>query len=131
LDRGELPVLLLMDWWARFAPEDAFTWARREGMASDPNVLTAVFEAWGAQDPEGALAALDALRNRTWRDAAVTGLVYGWGDADAAGALAWLRTLPQGFERQTAISHLVRRKLMREGVAPTLRWAEAMEDEPQ
>jgi hypothetical protein len=127
---GEVAVVLLAEWWARFDPAGAFEWAQRERMANAPLVTMAVVRAWAEREPEEAARAIGGIANRERRRDAVDALVRGWNDSGEPGLVDYLSGLPPGIERQRAISVVARRKVYRDGLEETIRWAEALPDEP-
>src|SRR5215468_11707 len=77
MDLGDVELILLAEWWARFDPEGAFAWSRGDWRARDPAVLSAVARAWARTDPAAVLARAPTLSDRE-RWAVVDAAIRGW-----------------------------------------------------
>lgn len=130
VDLGDVSNVLLAEWWARHDPATAFDWARREGRANTPVLATTVVHAWAERDPEEAARAIEGIADPERRRQSVDALVRGWYDSGRPGLLDYLSGLPRGIDRQRAISVVTRRKVHREGIEQTFRWAAALPDDP-
>jgi hypothetical protein len=130
IEVGDVAIVLLADWWARLDPAGAFAWAQRERMANTAVVMTAVVRAWAERKPEEAARAIEGIPRTEWRRDSVDALVRGWNDSGKPGLLDYLSGLPRGIDRQRAISVVARRRVYRDGLEQTFRWAQALPDDP-
>lgn len=133
IDLGDSELVLFGTWWARFDPRAAVRWTDHHWPArySTP-VVKAVFREWGRSDPDGALIAARAAPNQwsqlQWSEAALRG----WDESRLDGALEYAENLPPGMERQWALYTVTRRRVLRDGPADAIAWAEALpEDDPK
>lgn len=122
---------LLIDWWARYDPEGAFTWLHERRRQGNPVLLTALVRSWATRAPLAARRAIDALPRRREQDSTqvIRALVQGWNASGTPGVEAYLIALPSDVNRQVALTGLTIDKVRRDGVEETIRWAEALPDD--
>lgn len=128
LDQGDIDLVLLAEWWARFDPQAAFDWAHEEWRAEHPGVVRTVLRAWAREDPEAALAAASTAGQQSLRNSYRQAVIAGWEESGRSGLLEFVEQLPPGGERQRAIATLARRMVLRHGVEESFRWAESVPD---
>jgi hypothetical protein len=128
LDRGDVDLALLVDWWVGFDPEGAFEFTSREWRADHPAIVVSLLRAWARRDPRDALAA--AQRSGLNRAGApyLHAVLAGWDASGEPGLFEYVASLPGGADRQRAISVLARRRVLRDGPEEAFRWAEALPD---
>jgi hypothetical protein len=119
---------LLINWWARYDPEGAFTWLHERRRQGNPVLLTALVRSWATREPIATRRAIDALARRREQDLTqvVRALVQGWNASGTPGVEAYLIALPSDTNRQVALTALAIDKVRRDGVEETIRWAEAL-----
>jgi hypothetical protein len=121
---GDVEVMLLAEWWARFDPEAALEWTRREAIGRHPSVAATALRTWAARDPEAAKQVVEKNPSPEQRRASTEALIQGWEESGQPGLTDYVANLPFGVERQTAVARMARRKVLREGTEATFRWAE-------
>jgi hypothetical protein len=127
LDVTDIELVLLAEWWASFDPEAAFVWSALGWRGEHPWIRDAIFRAWGRSDPKVALMrAGTAMGNRMSYMRAV---MIGWDESGQPGLFETVRGLGTSTERQTLIDAMVRRRMTRDGVESTMRWAEALPED--
>lgn len=118
---------LLVEWWGRLDAPSAYQWLAVRQWIGNPVLTRAVIRAWARQDPAAARETVESTAGRD-RGRLIAALAEGWFDADRKGVEDYLVALPPGAERQLAIAGLARQRVLRDGIEPTLRWAEALPD---
>ncbi len=134
LDAGDTELVLFGEWWAGFAPREALQWTEENwNTRQSVPVVRGVMRAWGRSDPLTAIEAASAVapndvQRRLWVDY----VLRGWDESVIDGALSFVESLGHGPERQWALTVLTRRRVMRDGPAAVIEWAEALPeyDEP-
>jgi hypothetical protein len=135
IDATNLPVdpvalVILADWAAGLDPRDAF---RRVGALRNRDSYAAAYAVvrrWARQDPAEARRAVEAVNDPRGLDPLYEALVMGWAErlGDQA-PWAFVEAMPMGVTRQKLIQTLVGRKMVVEGVEPTLRYVESLPDD--
>jgi hypothetical protein len=120
IERGEIDLVLLAEWWARFDPEGALRWTGADFRADNARVKAAVYRAWARRDP-GALPAAEADKGPLW-EASLIGALEGWEESGRPGLLEYVEAMPAGPARRTALGVVARRKVMRDGPEEAFRW---------
>jgi hypothetical protein len=130
IDTGDLELVLLMDWWARFDPAAALAWARDIRIGWHPAVLAAAARVWARSDPETAGATIRrSIGDERLLAAATAGFVRGWEESGRGGLEEYLAELPPGTPR--GIEALARIKVARGDPERAIAWAEGLpEDGP-
>lgn len=129
LDRGDIDLVLLATWWARFDPEGAYRWTQREWSADHPLAVGAVFHTWALRDPHAAVAAAADVPNPQLRTGYTHQAIAGWEESGQPGVLEFVRSLPETADRQRAIAVLARRRVLRDGVEASFEWADQLDDD--
>jgi len=121
---------LLIDWWARYDGDGAFTWLHKSRRQGNPVILTALVRSWATRAPVFAMRAIDALPPRGYDSSQVIrALVLGWNANGARGLEEYLIALRSDVSRQVALTGLAIDKVRRDGVEETIQWAEALSDD--
>jgi hypothetical protein len=130
LDTGDVEMVLLVDWWAGFAPQDALEWAHASGIGWHPAVVTAAVRAWARSDPEAASRGLRGLAmDDRLMSAGLLGLVRGWEESGHRGLEDFLERSAGGDEASIrAIDAVARGKVLRDGAEAGIAWAEGLPD---
>ncbi len=130
LDTGDTELVLFGEWWAGFAPRDALDWTEANWNARQSiPVIRGIMRAWGRTDPRFAIqAATMAAPNDAQRRLWVDYVLRGWDESVIDGALSYAKALGHGPERQWALTVLIRRRVMRDGPADVIAWAESLPD---
>jgi hypothetical protein len=126
-DIGDIELVLLAEWWAAFDPEAAYTWSFETWRANHPAIRLAVLRGWGRVDPAAAL--LRASVASTSPAEHMRAVIAGWDESGRPGLYETLRGMGPGAERQRLIEMIARRRVLRDGIEPTFRWAEALPDD--
>ena len=125
LDIGDFELEMLADWWARFDPEAALTWARSDWRAAHMGVLEAVLRAWARIDPQAALAEAESENRPIQQVTLVSAVLRGWEEGGHPGALDFAMGLPGEYGmRVNAV--MIRRRVMRTGADATIAWFESL-----
>ncbi len=118
---------LLIDWWARYDPEGAFTWLLKSRRQGNPVLMTALVQSWATRAPIFASRAIEVLSARPQDSSQIIrALVQGWNASGAPGVEEYLIALKSDVSRQVALTGLAIQKVQRDGVEETIRWAEAL-----
>lgn len=122
---------LLIDWWARYDAEGAFTWLHERRRQGNPVLLTALVRSWATRAPIAARRAVEGLPQRREQDVTqvVRALVQGWNASGESGVDEYLISLVSDVNRQIALTGLTADKVRREGIEHTILWAEALPDD--
>lgn len=121
---------LLIDWWARYDADGAFTWLHNSRRKGNPVILTALVRSWATRAPVFATRAIDALPPRGHdSNQVILALVQGWNASGVPGVEEYLIALRSDVSRQIALTGLAIDKVRRDGVEETIRWAEALSDD--
>jgi hypothetical protein len=127
IDTGDVELILLADWWARFDPAAAYDWAHDSGIGWHPAVLTAAVRGWARQDPEAAGEKIRlSIQDGRLMTAAIIGLVRGWQESGRDGLEAHLAELPAGAPR--GLDMLARTQVARAGPDQAMAWAQGLPD---
>jgi hypothetical protein len=135
IESTNLPVdavalVILADWAAGLDPQDAF---RRAGAIKHRDNLTAayaVIRRWARQDPAEALRAVEGVNDPRGVDPLYEALVVGWAERVGDQApWAFVEAMAMGPSRQKLMGTLIGRKLVVDGVEPTLRYVESLPDD--
>jgi len=122
---GDPEIVLFVEWWARFDPESAFDWTRKNWEANLPSVSASAVRAWARVDPQAAYRAAGPLdsKDRPFSPYVVA-LIAGWAESGKPGLDEFIASLPANHESR-ATTVFLRRKIRRDGPVPTIAWAEA------
>jgi hypothetical protein len=122
-------LLLIVEWLARHDPEGAYAWVQVHGGHQSPVVLRGLIRAWAARDPAAARGVISEGHTIRKSDQLTSALVEGWLESGLPGVEEYLVEMPPSNQQQFAISALVRRLIVRDGIDAALRWVEALPDE--
>jgi len=123
-------VLLVTDWAASFDPHDALRRAVALEHSESSAAVSAALRRWARQEPDEALRFAESIHDPRGTDRLFQALVMGWAERVGDPApWSYVRNLPMGPSRQKLIRTLVGRKLVLEGVEPTLRFVESIPDD--
>jgi hypothetical protein len=128
LDRGDVELVLLVDWWSRFDPDGATDWAKTSWRAEHPRVQYAIVRRVAARDPERALELFRREVGPKLRDfsAHLEGLIVGWYESGQSGLIAFIQSQPSLELRQQSFGTLGRLVVLEKGIEDAIRWAEAI-----
>ena len=133
LDRGQVELILFAEWWAAFDPEAAHSWTQEFWSAQHPNVEPAAVRVWARDDPQTALEHVLSRSNLnstpTLHSALIDALVVGWFESGREGLLEWVAGLKNASLQQAGLATLARRRVLRDGPAATIAWADGLPDE--
>src|SRR5262245_18051960 len=126
-DTGDVELVLLADWWARFDPKAAFDWAHQSKVGWHPSVLAAVIRVWAEQDPVAAGQAALSVQDERLLQAALVGVVRGWEASSQDGLEEFLSARPPGSAAGgRAIEASTRGKVARGTPEAAMAWAESL-----
>lgn len=128
-DAGPVAYLMLADWWAAFDPEAALVDTLHWPLHDRQLGVEAVVRAWARRDARAAATAVEDMQRPERRERALLGLVAGWQESGHEGLFTYIEKLPSGLMRQRALEVFMARKVTRDGVEATLRFAEAQPDD--
>lgn len=132
ISSGDPELAAIATWLAQHDPDHAFRWAMSERYASHPWVVSAVLRSWARQDPKAATQAYYSIQQAASLGTALAAVVVGWDEGGHPGLAKFLQSFEQGQTPQIAIEALVQRRIVRDGIEPTIRWAEELpEDDPR
>jgi hypothetical protein len=126
LERGDLEYALFANWWARFDPQAAFTYAFLHLRLDHPRVILEIVRVWGREDPLGAVASgslsgLD-LQMPDLLGEFVDQLVVGWFESGNPGLEDWIMGLETAEAASAGMKALARMHVLRDGDEKTLEW---------
>lgn len=120
---------LLVDWWARYDPDGAFTWLKTNRRQGNPVILTSLVYSWASREPVFASMGIEVLSPRQQEaHQVVSALVQGWNASGAPGLEEYLIGLRSDVSRQIALTDLAVDKVKRGGIDDTILWVEALPD---
>ena len=126
LDRGDLEYVLFIDWWARFAPIEAYRYTLQHLRTEYPRTVLAAARAWARNDPEGAVASgffLDPKApTKNYRADMLDALVVGWFESGKPGLQEFLSGLSSLNDVTRGMRTYARLHVLREGTEETLEW---------
>jgi hypothetical protein len=124
LDLGDVDLVLLAEWWARFDPEGAYEWTGQDWRADEPAVILMVLRAWARSNPEKALSRAHAIASPQLRNVALDAALAGWDESGKPGLLEYVEAMQEPWDRQRMVYAIARRKVLRDGAEAAFRWAE-------
>ena len=128
LDRGDLEYALFIEWWGRYAPQEALAYTVRGKLRGmHPRLRGTAVRVWARQDPQGALAT-GWLRDPTQHDGtldrvSLDALVVGWWESGEPGLEEFLNGLEIISDKTRGMRTYARRRIFRDGASETLEWA--------
>jgi hypothetical protein len=131
MDLGQIELILLADWWARFDPHAALDWAESDFRTMHNHVIPqAVIRSWSRNDHNAAMArARVKSKGRSGTQAKYeSAAIEGWAESGEPGIMEYVQLLGHGMARQKALRGITRRKVMRDGVAAAFEWADAISE---
>jgi len=129
---GAVETELMVRFWATHDPERASIWAFRSPLGYRVAAVVPAVELWARADPQTAVRKAQgaSIDHGTANRAAQIAVIRGWYLSGKPGLLDHIRSLGSGVDQQRAVSTLSREMIRTEGTEATIRWAEALPDEP-
>lgn len=127
VDRGDIELVLLAQWWTPHDLEAVQMWAISSWRAEHPRIEYAVMRAAARQSPRDAVA----LYYRSSRDprtylAVLEALIVGWYESGSPGLLDFIDQQPSTEVRQQAVGTLARIRVLDAGAEAATSWAEQL-----
>ena len=125
VDRGDIELVLLTQWWVPHDAEAATRWATTNWRAEHPRVEYAAMRAIARLDPERALRLYYARKQDPRAYAAsLQAVIVGWYESDKPGLFEFINTQPSEDLRQQTMGTLARIKVLDVGPEEATAWAE-------
>ena len=116
---------LLVDWWARYDPDGAFTWLKNSRRQGNPVIMTNLVYSWAVREPVFASMGIEVLSPRQQEaHQVVSALAQGWNASGAPGVEEYLIGLRSDVSRQVALTGLAVDKVKRGGIDETILWVQ-------
>ncbi|MFP6655943.1 MAG: hypothetical protein VCB25_09960, partial [Myxococcota bacterium] len=125
IDRGDIELVLVAEWWAPFDTEAALDWSRSAWRAEHPRVAYAVLRSVARLDPQ---IAIDAYHNmavgRDGYRAYLQPIIVGWHESGWPGLIPFIIGQPTNELQQLAFGTLARLQVLSLGPEKAMEWAE-------
>lgn len=130
MDRGDIELVLLLEWWARFDPEGAFDWTRQDWRAEHPRLSYALLRAVARDDPQKGVDLLLESRGGRFTEYAVTlqPVIVGWSESGEPGVLKFILSQPDTNLRQKALGTYARLMTFKLGPEQAIAWADELSE---
>ena len=125
LDRGDIELVLIMEWWIRFDAENALAWTKRSWRADHPRLGYAARRALARRDPQAAVDAYHSSKGGRFPSYAVTlqPIIVGWFESGRPDLMTFILGLPDTNLRQQALGTLARLQVLKLGPEKAIQWA--------
>lgn len=126
LDRGDVELVIVAEWWGRFDPEGALDWTAEFWKADHPRVESAVFRALARHDAKGAVEVVlgrSFANEPTAKSDAYDAVIVGWFESGQPGLIEFVVSIPGLDASQRALRSLSRLHVARDGPEAALSWA--------
>lgn len=126
LDRGDIELVLILEWWIRFDADDALRWTRDSWRADHPRLLYAASRALARRDPQAAIDAYHSSKGGRFPNYAVTlqPIIVGWFESGRPDLMKFILSLPENSLRQQALGTLARLQVLKLGAENAIQWAD-------
>ncbi|MAI78328.1 MAG: hypothetical protein CL917_05280, partial [Deltaproteobacteria bacterium] len=111
-----IELALLVEWWALYDPDAAFTWLKDSQRQGNPVILTSMVRSWATRAPIFASMAIEVISPKKHEATQVVrALVQGWNASGAPGLEEYLIGIRSDVNRQVALTGLAIDKVRRDG----------------
>jgi len=125
VERGDIELVLFVQWWVPHDVEGANDWANTSWRLEHPRVEYAVMRAIGRLDPERALRVYyEQKRGPRTYATALQAVIVGWYESRKPGLLEFIDTQPSVELRQQTLGTFARLKVLDEGAEKATAWAQ-------
>jgi hypothetical protein len=126
LDRGDVELVLIVEWWIRFDPDSTLAWTRESWRADHPRIIYAASRALARQDPQAAVDAYYTSKGGRFPNYAVTlqPVIVGWFESGRPDLMKFILSLPENDLRQQALGTLARLQVLKLGPEKAIQWAD-------
>jgi len=126
LDRGDIELVLIIEWWIRFDAARTLGWARESWRAEHPRIIYAASRALARLDPQAAVDAYYTSKGGRFPTYAVTlqPIIVGWFESDRPDLMTFILGLPDTNLRQQALGTLTRLQVLKLGPEKAIQWAD-------
>jgi hypothetical protein len=126
LDRGDIELVLIVEWWVGFDADSTVTWARGSWRADHPRIAYAVHRALARRDPQAAVDAYYGSKGGRFPNYAVSlqPVIVGWFESGRPGLMTFILSLPDDSLRQQALGTLARLQVLKLGPDEAIQWAD-------
>ncbi|RKZ08792.1 hypothetical protein DRQ32_08795 [bacterium] len=126
LDRGDIELVLIVEWWIRFDANNALAWTRGSWRADHPRLAYAASRALARQDPQAAVDAYHSFKGGRFPNYAVTlqPIIVGWFESGRPDLMRFILSLPENNLRQQALGTLARLQVLKLGPEMAIQWAD-------
>lgn len=135
LDQGDVEYVLLIEWWARFDPAEAYLYTQRELRTEYPRTVLAAARAWARVDPVGALDSGYFLEKHSdsslYRIEMLDSFVVGWFESGNPGLEEFLTNLEGNADIVRGMRTYARMRVLRDGARETLEWTQQQSGFPE
>jgi hypothetical protein len=133
LDRGDIELVLIAEWWTPFDPDGALAWSMTHWRAEHPRITYAVLRSMARIDPQRAVDAyLEMNVDRETYGSRLQPIIVGWHESEKPGLTSFITSQPSSELQQLALATLCRMQVLSLGPQAAADWAEtvaASEDE--
>lgn len=127
VDRGDIELVLLAQWWMPHDMEAVHEWAVSNWRAEHPRIEYAVMRATARQSPKDAVRLYyTSTRDPRTYLAVLEALIVGWYESGTPGLLGFINQQPSAEIRQQAVGTLARIRVLDAGAEAATAWAEEM-----
>ncbi|HEB89230.1 MAG TPA: hypothetical protein ENI85_06640 [Deltaproteobacteria bacterium] len=134
VDRGDIELVLVAEWWVPFDPEGALAWSRASWVAQHPRIRYAVLRTLARNDPQRAVdtfAAADKTGPGFYVEA-LQPVIVGWQESGRPGLVEFIQGLPDTKLQQQALGTFTRLQVLKLGPDAAETWAEEItQDKPE
>jgi hypothetical protein len=126
LDRGDIELVLIVEWWVGFDADSTLAWARGSWRADHPRIAYAVHRALARRDPQAAVDAYYGSKGGRFPNYAVSlqPVIVGWFESGRPGLMTFILSLPDDSLRQQALGTFARLQVLKLGPEEAIRWAD-------
>ena len=126
LDRGDIELVLIVEWWIRFDAENALAWTKRSWRADHPRLGYAARRALARRDPQAAVDAYHSSKGGRFPSYAVNlqPIIVGWFESGRPELMKFILSLPDNNMRQQALGTLARLQVLKLGPEKAVQWAD-------
>jgi len=125
IDRGDIELVLFVQWWAPHDPDAAHEWATSGPIAAHPRIENAVMRATARVNPQLATQMYyEKSRDPRNYGAVLEALIVGWYESGSPDLLDFVNKQPSLEVRQQAAGTLARMYVLDKGMEAATRWVE-------
>ncbi len=131
VDRGDIELVLIVEWWVPFDAEGALEWSRETWVAEHPRISYAVMRSLARLDPQRAVDEFN-LKSRSGADVFASTLqpaIVGWQESGKPGLIDFIQSLPSAKLQQKALGTYTRLQVLKLGPERAMAWADEITEQ--